>query len=548
MEIPKRLKVGVVQLAQVPTPEEGQAKFARFMREAKSRGCRVVVFQEGALHCPADASRARIDAAVQAIRQAAAESGIYVVAGTLNKLTDEDPLYNRLYVIAPSGAIIHSYDKLWGDPRFPDVPGTFMIDGVPCCAIICADRWIRGVEELPVFAGAKIIFECSNNYDNEWIPDLGWYWYVPRALRNGAYVVFCNGPRDRLTHLDPWPGHGHSAVIAPDGAMLAAAGDENDRLLVAELDLARATRAEAERRHSHPLFRRFWDTGVQIMHGAVVEAPPFAPLASSEVPIALAAAQMACARSVEDNLARMRQMLQEARARGAQVVAFPALAITGARDDDICAARPEALAGALREVQAMALALRLYVAFGMPHVHPDGRRTNAAFVVGPDGALLTRYDQLVVDRPDLFSPGLSSKVMWFDVLGVPAVVTVGRDALWSELAELAAVRGRRCTCTSLTIRIRGRRPHCCAASSGRTWPPFAPSPPPSMRLRRERGRGRVPRPAVGASSGRTCTGRTLAWRAATCLTRRCAWPRRGRASSCCAPRRECDPSTASLQL
>jgi hypothetical protein len=31
--------------------------------------------------------------------------------------------------------------------------------------------------------------------------------------------------------------------------------------------------------------------------------------------------------------------------------------------------------------------------------------------------------------------------MWFDLDGVPAVVTIGRDALWSELAEMAAWRG-----------------------------------------------------------------------------------------------------------
>jgi hypothetical protein len=31
--------------------------------------------------------------------------------------------------------------------------------------------------------------------------------------------------------------------------------------------------------------------------------------------------------------------------------------------------------------------------------------------------------------------------MWFRVKGVPAVVTVGDDALWTELAELAAVAG-----------------------------------------------------------------------------------------------------------
>jgi hypothetical protein len=31
--------------------------------------------------------------------------------------------------------------------------------------------------------------------------------------------------------------------------------------------------------------------------------------------------------------------------------------------------------------------------------------------------------------------------MWFSLKGVPAVVTIGRDSLWSEIAELAAVRG-----------------------------------------------------------------------------------------------------------
>jgi hypothetical protein len=33
--------------------------------------------------------------------------------------------------------------------------------------------------------------------------------------------------------------------------------------------------------------------------------------------------------------------------------------------------------------------------------------------------------------------------MWFHVRGVPAVVSVGRDASWNEVAELAAVAGAR---------------------------------------------------------------------------------------------------------
>src|SRR5262249_55094988 len=60
---------------------------------------------------------------------------------------------------------------------------------------------------------------------------------------------------------------------------------------------------------------------------------------------------------------------------------------------------------------------------------------------GPDGTLLTRYAQLVVDRPALFSAAASTRPMWFAVKGVPCVVTIGGDALWSEIAEMAAWRG-----------------------------------------------------------------------------------------------------------
>ena len=62
-------------------------------------------------------------------------------------------------------------------------------------------------------------------------------------------------------------------------------------------------------------------------------------------------------------------------------------------------------------------------------------------MVGPDGTLLTRYDQMVVDRRDLFEEGSDPKSMWFKVKGVPAIVTVGSDARWNEIGELAAVRG-----------------------------------------------------------------------------------------------------------
>jgi hypothetical protein len=71
--------------------------------------------------------------------------------------------------------------------------------------------------------------------------------------------------------------------------------------------------------------------------------------------------------------------------------------------------------------------------------HIDGNLRNSAFVIGPDGSVLTRYDQLSATGP--YQRGTEPSGMWFHVKGVPAVVTIGQDALWTELAELAAVAG-----------------------------------------------------------------------------------------------------------
>src|SRR5262249_55226709 len=162
------------------------------------------------------------------------------------------------------------------------------------------------VEELPVFAGAQILFESSNNYANEWIDDLDWYWYVPRAIRNGVFVLFANTSRERPGLMAEYgPGHGHSAIIAPDGALIASAGEESDQLLVGELDLSKASRAEALRRQSHPLFRHFWQTGVQIMNGAALDAPPFEPLHAPAKELTFAVAQIASSSDVAENLAIM---------------------------------------------------------------------------------------------------------------------------------------------------------------------------------------------------------------------------------------------------
>jgi predicted amidohydrolase len=136
----------------------------------------------------------------------------------------------------------------------------------------------------------------------------------------------------------------------------------------------------------------------------------------------------------------MARIISEAAGNGADVVVFPELAVTGAVAADITRADTAMLDEGLAKIRSEARRHRVTVLFGMPHVEGT-RRWNAAFVVGPEGDVLTRYDQMVVDRRDLFEEGSSARSMWFRVKGVPAVVTVGADARWNEIGELAAARG-----------------------------------------------------------------------------------------------------------
>ena len=440
------LRIGVVQMALEASLGENRDKIIQFINKAKSQGCRLAVFPEAALTGPPDTEASEINEAVSSIKKAADQQDIYVMFGCAKTKKAEDGTAqfagNWMLVIDPEGREVLNYNKLFDVPT-AKMPDLFYVDGVPCSAMICADRWLRGVEELPVMRGAKIVFELSHNHDTEWVSELQWYWYVPRAIRNSTYVVFANTADPLQTSGRPaylYPAHGHSTVIQPDGTRLLAAGGEPDQLLVANIDVSKASRQQALTRHNNAVFKPFWETGLRLMSGESLEVETFKPFVSPEVSVTLAAAQMASSRSPAENLARMESMIRTARSKGADVVAFPELAVTGALDEDIAKADQALVDEALRRIQRSAIAQHIYVIFGMPYL-VDGKKRNSAFVIGPDGTLLTRYDQIAVDRPQLFSAGSSPGSMWFRIKDVPSVVSIGGDAVWSEIAELAAVAG-----------------------------------------------------------------------------------------------------------
>ena len=83
------------------------------------------------------------------------QADLYALIGGLYQRDEKEKPFERLLVIDPDGRIVQTYNKMWSDARFNDCPGMFADRRRAVPAAICADRWIRSVEELAGGGGGK---------------------------------------------------------------------------------------------------------------------------------------------------------------------------------------------------------------------------------------------------------------------------------------------------------------------------------------------------------------------------------------------------------
>ncbi len=436
-----KLTIGVVQTVIENTLDQNRTKLIRFIDRAKSSRCQLVIFPENALYWADIAidnpTKADIDTAIEQIKRHADMANLYVVFGTSHKPANNAKYHNKSIVFDPEGNMLLS---CW---KTKDVPESFEVQGVPCNMVICSDRTFLEYSDLACLVqDSKIIIDISGGHGgDDGRPDLRLIRYRPWATRTNAYVIVSNPVHSSTDFMGHSPWGGGSAIIRPDGSIQASRGYEKDVMIVEEINIDQATLAEAKRRRNHPLFRSFWDTGKELLEEKKIKPiPEIKPYSSAERTIKIAAAQIACSRNLHTNTKRILSRIAQAAEEGSDIVVFPELAVTGAHRDDISAARQSDLNEALGQIRKAAKKGSVYVIVGMPY-YLDGVRKNCAFVIGDDGSVKTQYAKIVSKRRDLFAPGESIGTMWFTVKGVHSIVTIGDDADWIEIADLAANRG-----------------------------------------------------------------------------------------------------------
>jgi len=201
---------------------------------------------------------AEVRAALIVVGAMAAQFRMNVLVGS--PVFRRGKLYNCLVAFDRQGAVTHCYAKchLTEMDRAHFTPGNavalFEIDGVPATTVICHERRYPELVRLAVMAGERILFHPNAGMDSLAVSRQkrgGRDGIAARAFENAIYYVFANsvGPQGD----GKWSA-GDSKIVGPDERVLGLADNRTEAVIVADLDLLKATGVYAQRALSNPPF------------------------------------------------------------------------------------------------------------------------------------------------------------------------------------------------------------------------------------------------------------------------------------------------------
>ncbi len=255
-----------VGLIQTRTPARHAAALehvAPLVREAAAQGARFIATPEGTNILQKDREELlpqltllADDPVVQGLQALAVELGVTILVGSALVRREDGKAANRAALIAPSGEIVATYDKLhMFDVDLPNgetaresatyEPGdravTASVDELKLGLTICYDMRFPALYRALALAGAEVIASPAAFTR----PTGEAHWEVllrARAIETGSFVL---APAQGGFHEDRRGTWGHTIAIGPWGEVLGELAHDEPGVLVVDIDPAASAKARA---------------------------------------------------------------------------------------------------------------------------------------------------------------------------------------------------------------------------------------------------------------------------------------------------------------
>jgi len=253
MRVSKRFTLACVQITSGQDPAANLAATSAWVREARSAGAELIATPEvsnmmglGRREMAALVRPESEDPSVAGYRELAAETGTWLLVGSLVLRGAEDKLVNRSLLIDPQGRIAARYDKIhMFDVEIPDgqsyresrayqAGGRAVTADLPWGRLgmtVCYDMRFPYLYRALAKAGADFLSVPSafTRFTGEA------HWHIllrARAIETGCFVI---APAQCGDHAGGRETYGHSLIVAPWGAVLGDGGTAPG-ITLAEID------------------------------------------------------------------------------------------------------------------------------------------------------------------------------------------------------------------------------------------------------------------------------------------------------------------------
>ena len=240
-----KLKVATCQFAVGASVEDNCGAIYAFIEDAAAGGAEIVHFSECALSGYASIDHPHLYdydwdlliTATEKIKTLAAELNIWVVLGSMHRLTAPNKPHNSLYFIDPAGNIAGRYDKRFCTPNDLDhySPGgrfvDFEINGLKCSLLICFDLRFPEIYRKLRTRGVDCIFQSFYNA-RQIGPSIHTHIMQQSMQCRAATNYFWVSMANSSAPVSPYPG----CFIQPDGEIIAQLKQNTPGMMINTID------------------------------------------------------------------------------------------------------------------------------------------------------------------------------------------------------------------------------------------------------------------------------------------------------------------------